>query len=80
MEDEEKLELCEKYLAEDYKIDKHTIHRIIRDLEIEDVVMEYYKEVLNEVCNEQEEQEQAEFEHEEFLKHYSDRWNDHVGV
>lgn len=58
----DKVEYCEELLAEDYKIDKHTAHRIIRDLEIEDDVVEAYKEEIAEKEKEQEEKDTKEIE------------------
>lgn len=62
MEWSEKVEYCEELLAKDYKIDKHTAHRIIRDLEIEEDVVEAYQEVIAEKEKEQEEKDTKEIE------------------
>ena len=62
MEFDEKLDLCEQWLSEDYMIDKHTAHRIIRDLEIEDKVFELYQEELEETEKEKREKWQEEIE------------------
>ena len=78
MEFDEKVEYCEELLAEDYKIDKHTAHRIIRDLEIEDDVIEAYQEEISEKEKELEEQSERDYEYN--LKHYNDGWKDHEGV
>ena len=60
MEYEEKVKLCEKYFAEDYEIDEHTAHKIIRDMEIQDTVIQMYAEELQEA----EEERQEEWEQE----------------
>ena len=60
MEYEEKIKLCEKYFAEDYEIDEHTAHKIIRDMEIQDTVIQMYAEELQEA----EEERQEEWEQE----------------
>ena len=56
MEYEEKIKLCEKYFAEDYEIDEHTAHRIIRDMEIQDTVIQMYAEELQEAEEEKQEE------------------------
>ena len=62
MKFDEKLELCEQWLSEDYKIDKHTAHRIILDLNIEDEVFEFYQDLLEETEKEKREKCQEEIE------------------
>ena len=74
MEYEDKIALCEKWLAEDFKIDVRSAHRLIYDLDIDTIVFERYEEELNEA--EKDLEKEWEYDH----AHYNDGWNDHIGV
>lgn len=78
MEWSEQVEYCEELLAENYKISKQVAHQIISDLEIEEDVIEAYKEEISEKEKELEEQSERDYEYN--LKHYNDGWKDHEGV
>lgn len=78
MDRDDKLRLCEQWLAKDYKIDEHTAHRLISNLDIDDIVLEFFHEELEEAEREYEEKQRADYEYN--LKYYNDGWSDHEGV
>lgn len=71
---EKELEICCEEMAKDYRITERTARRIICDLDIEDLVIEYYEDAIKE------EEERLELEAEMERKMYNDGWSDHVGV
>ena len=73
MKREDKLELCYKLILEDFGIEKENIERFIRDVDIEDRLFEYYKEEINAVI----EEKQEEYIYNQ--KYYADGWNQHIG-
>lgn len=71
---DKKLDICCKEMAKDYRITETKAWHIIRDLDIEDVVIEYYEEAINE------EESWLEQEAEMERKMYNDDWKDHEEV
>lgn len=76
MEREEKLEVCYQQMSEEFGITEKQAFKIVFGLEIEDAVLEYYAESI-----EQAEENQME-EWEEEIEMNSDLYNDdiHGGV
>lgn len=60
MEFNEKLELCQDLMNQDFGVTKEQAKKIIRDLGIEDVVIAYYHEEIEDAEEEQREKWQRE--------------------
>ena len=73
MDYEEKLDVCYKEMQEEFGITERQAVRILNDLDIEDLVIEYYE---NEIRKAEEEKE-ADYKYNQ--AHYNDGWQDHIG-
>jgi len=62
MEFEDELEICCEEMSKDYGISEKTAYRIILDLDIEDTVIKYYSEAIEEAEREQRETWQKEID------------------
>lgn len=73
MDYEDKLEICYKGFAEEFGITEKQAKRIINNFDLEDDVMDFFKEDINR------EQERIDYEYEQNKKTYNDGWTDHIG-
>lgn len=78
LEYDERLELCIEQMSLDYNISEKTAKSIIFDMGLEDVVFDFYSEIIAEV--EKEKGERLEREAELERATYNDGWSDHEGV
>ena len=71
---DKQLDICCKEMAKDYRITETKAWHIIRDFDIEDIVIKHYEDAINE------EEEWLEQESEMERKMYNDGWKDHEEV
>ena len=73
MDYQDKLDICYKSFAEEFGITENQAKRIINNFDLEDNVLEFFKEDINR------EQENIDYENEQNKKYYNDGWTDHIG-
>lgn len=73
MDYQDKLDICYKSFAEEFGITEKQAKRIINNFDLEDDVMDFFKEDINR------EKERIEYENELNKQHYNDGWTDHIG-
>ena len=73
MDYQDKLDICYKSFAEEFGITEKQAKRIINNFDLEDDVMDFFKEDINR------EQERIDYEYEQNKKTYNDGWTDHIG-
>ena len=71
---EKEIDICVEQMAMYYDISENTARQIIYDYNLEDQVIEDFKEAIKE------KEEQLEREARYESEHYADGWSDHEGV